>query len=165
VNTGDAFDRARLLAARGDSHAALQAIEEVLRAAPGHLGALLLKAQLHLEDRKGKQALRLYEQGISLAPTSAEAWNALARCRHALGQDDDALEAAEKARALLEEGDNARQAAPVYLTLVWCLREKRLFREALDVAEEGLARIPDAILAQWAATVEEELAEAEKEEC
>ena len=58
-----------------------------------------------------------------------------------------------------------RQAAPVYLTLVWCLREKRLFREALDVAEEGLARIPDAILAQWAATVEEELAEAEKEEC
>jgi hypothetical protein len=33
------------------------------------------------------------------------------------------------------------------------------------VAEEGLARIPDAILAQWAATVEEELAEAEKEQC
>jgi tetratricopeptide (TPR) repeat protein len=165
VTTADAFDRARLLAVRGDPHGAAQAIEEVLRAEPGHLGALLLRAQLHLESREGEEALRLYEQGVSLAPTSAEAWNALARCRHALGQDDDALEAAEKARALLGEGDNTRQAAPVYLTLVWCLREKRLFREALDVAEEGLARIPDAILAQWAATVEEELAEAEKEQC
>ena len=33
------------------------------------------------------------------------------------------------------------------------------------MAEQGLARIPDAILAQWAATVEEELAEASKEGC
>ena len=160
-----AFDRARLLAARGDPEGATRAIEETLRAEPGHLGALLLKAQLHLDDRDGEEALRLYARAVELAPRSSEAWNALARCRHALGQDDVALEAAEKARALLGEGDNARQAAPVYLTLVWCLREKRLFREALDVAEEGLARIPDAILAQWAATVEEELAEAEREEC
>ena len=71
----------------------------------------------------------------------------------------------EEARRLLGEGDNFRQAAPVYLTLLWCLREMRRYREALDVAEEGLALVPDAILAQWAATVEEELAEAEQERC
>ena len=35
----------------------------------------------------------------------------------------------------------------------------------LAVAEEGLTRCPDAILAQWASLVEEELAESEKEEC
>ncbi|HEX9709393.1 MAG TPA: tetratricopeptide repeat protein [Candidatus Thermoplasmatota archaeon] len=165
MTAAEAFDRARLLAARGDPQGALRAIDEVLRAEPGHLGALLLEAQLHLDDRDGEEALRLYERAVGMAPRSSEAWNALARCRHALGHDDVALQAAETARSLLGEGDNARQVAPVYLTLVWCLREKRLFREALDVAEEGLARIPDAILAQWAATVEEELAEAEKEGC
>jgi len=75
------------------------------------------------------------------------------------------LAEAERARALLDEGDNDLQAGPVYLTLVWCLREMRLFREALAMAEEGLRRVPDAILANWAATVEDELAEAQKEEC
>ena len=53
----------------------------------------------------------------------------------------------------------------MYLTLVWCLRELRLFKEALAAAEEGLAAVPDAVLAQYASLVEQELAEAEKEEC
>jgi hypothetical protein len=75
------------------------------------------------------------------------------------------LSAAETARRLLGEDDNYRQTAPVYLTLVWCLRELRLFKEALAVAEEGLAAIPDAVLAQYASLVEQELAESEKERC
>ena len=33
------------------------------------------------------------------------------------------------------------------------------------MAEEGLAVIPDAVLAQYASLVEQELAEAEKERC
>jgi tetratricopeptide (TPR) repeat protein len=102
---------------------------------------------------------------VKLSPRSAEALDSLARCLHALARDAEALETALAARGLLGEGDNYREAAPVYLTLVWCLREMRRFREALAMAEEGLARTPDAILAQWASTVEEELAEAEKEEC
>jgi hypothetical protein len=48
---------------------------------------------------------------------------------------------------------------------VWCLREKRRFREAIAVAEEGLRRAPDAILAQWATQVQDELMAAEKERC
>jgi hypothetical protein len=48
---------------------------------------------------------------------------------------------------------------------VWCLRAKRLLREALSAAEEGLARSPDGPLVQWASVVEEELAQEEKERC
>jgi hypothetical protein len=48
---------------------------------------------------------------------------------------------------------------------VWCLRARRLLREALAAAEEGLARSPDGPLLQWASAVEEELQEAERERC
>ena len=69
-------------------------------------------------------------------------------------------------RALLDaDPANAVHAAPVFLTLVWCLREKRRFREAIAAAEEGLRRTPDAILAQWATQVQDELIAAEKERC
>ena len=59
----------------------------------------------------------------------------------------------------------AAQTAAVYLTLVWWLREMHRYREAIAMAEEGLARMPDAVLAQWATQIEEELVEAEKERC
>jgi tetratricopeptide (TPR) repeat protein len=165
VTASEAAARARLLLARGDEEAARAAVEEALGFEPDHVGALLLKAELLLVAREGEAALRLNQRAAELVPRSSEAWNALARCRHALGDDPGALEAASEARRLLGEGDNFLQAGPVYLTLLWCLREMRLYREALDVAEEGLARVPDAILAQWAATVEEELAAAQKERC
>jgi tetratricopeptide (TPR) repeat protein len=127
--------------------------------------ALLLKAGLLLGAREGEEAQALYESATRAAPESAEAWNGLARCLHALGQDAPALDAAHRARALLPTGDNFKHASSVTLTLVWCLRELRRYREALEVATQGLERSPDAILAQWASVVEEELAEAEKEEC
>ena len=38
-------------------------------------------------------------------------------------------------------------------------------REALAVAEEGLRRWPDAVLAHWASQLEEELAAADAERC
>ena len=159
------FDRARALVVSGRRHEATAVVDEVLAAEPAHLGALQLKAGLLLEDREGEEALALYEKATRAWPRSAEAWNGLARGLHALGRDHEALAAAEAARRLLGEGDNHGQTAPVYLTLVWCLRELRLFKEALAVAEEGLAAIPDAVLAQYASLVEQELAEAEKEEC
>lgn len=159
------FDQARLLAARGSLSEALAAVDAVLAGEPDHVGALLLKAGVLLDGREEEQALALYRRAATLSPRSSEAQNGLARCLHALGENPEALERALAARDLLSEGDNFRFAAPVYLTLVWCLREMRRFKEALAAAEEGLARTPDAILAQWASTVEEELAEAEKEEC
>ena len=159
------FDRARALVVSGRRDEAAAALGEVLAADPDHLGALQLKAGFLLEDREGDAALEMYERAARAWPRSAEAWNGLARGLHALGRDREALTAAETARRLLGEGDNYRQTAPVYLTLVWCLRELRLFKEALAVAEEGLAVVPDAVLAQYASLVEQELAEAEKERC
>lgn len=160
-----AYDRARLLAARGNREQALEVLDALLAESPEHVAALLLKAGLLSEAREPEQALALCEQAVALAAGSAEAWNELALCLHALGRDEDALAAVERARRLLPEGDNGRFAGPVYLTLLWCLRELRRYREALAAAEEGLARTPDAVLAQWASVVEEELAQAQREEC
>lgn len=159
------MDRARLLAARGDAAEALATVDAVLEERPDDLEARLLKAGLLLDARDGERALRLFEDTAAAWPRSAEARNALARCLHSLGRHDEALAAAESARALLGEDEGSRHRAPVYLTLVWCLRELRRYREALEVAEEGLAHSPDAVLAEWAATIEEELVEAEKERC
>src|SRR5271169_3927067 len=106
------FDRVRLMAARGSTEDALAALDGLLLAEPDHLPAMLLKGSLLLGAREGEKALELYRRAAAAAPRSAEALNGLARCLHALGRDDEALEAAEAARLSLNEGDNFRQAAP-----------------------------------------------------
>ncbi|HEY6554075.1 MAG TPA: tetratricopeptide repeat protein [Vicinamibacteria bacterium] len=163
--TRASLQTARLLLARGQGDEASRILDEVLEADPSHEEALLLLAERKLEARAEDEAIALSRRAVALWPRSALARSGLARCLHAVHDDDAALLEAQEARRLLDEGDNARHAAPVYLTLVWCLREKRLLREALAAAEEGLARVGDAVLAHWAGTVEEELASAEQEEC
>jgi tetratricopeptide (TPR) repeat protein len=159
------FARARWLAALGRLDEARAALAAVLRASPDHLGALLLRATLLQEERQDEPALEVCRRAVEAWPRSAEALNGLARCLHALGRHAEALECARRAQALLAEGDNALQAAPVYLTLVWCLRELRRYREALAAAEEGLERVADGVLAHWASVVEEDLARAERQRC
>jgi tetratricopeptide (TPR) repeat protein len=159
------LDEARMLAARGEWTEALRALDAILEAEPAQVGALLLKASVLLGMREDDAALQHFARAAALRPDSSETLNGLARCLHTMGRNDEALAVAESARAHLAQGDNFRQTAPVYLTLVWCLREQRRFKEALAVAEEGLERCPDAVLAQWASVVEEELAEAEQERC
>ena len=92
-----AFDRARVLAARGSLEEALAALDDVLADDPNHAGALLLKAGALLEAREGEDALHLYERAVAAAPRSSEALNGLARCLHALARDDEALAVAEQA--------------------------------------------------------------------
>ena len=159
------FSEARVLVGMGRLAEARARLEEILRGDPRHKGALLLQAALLSEERQWPQALALYERAATFWPRCAEARNELARCLHALGRDEEALREAQAARALLPEDDNFRQASAVYLTLVWCHRELRQFREALAAAEDGLAMTTDAVLAQWASQVEQELNEAEKDEC
>ena len=165
MDAGAQFDRARTLAAVGRTAEAVALLTELLETDPSHHGGLLLRAQLHAEDREWEKALVLNERAATLWPRSAEAVNALARRLHAMGRDQEAMKTAHEARSVLGEGDNFTQTAAVYLTLVWCLREMRRYREAIAVAEEGLARMPDAVLAQWATQIEEELIAAEKERC
>ena len=162
---GDEFSRARVLAVMGRVPEAVTLLESLLDLDPGHHGALLLRASLHAEEREWEKSLELNQLAARLWPRSSEALNAFARCLHALGRDQEALKAAHEARAVLGEPGNFAQTAAVYLTLVWCLREMRRYREAIAVAEEGLQHMPDAVLAQWATQIEDELVAAEKEEC
>jgi len=162
----DRVKEARLLSATGRPEEALAVAEEVLDQEPERLDALLLKAQILHEQGADQSALALYERAVRLAPLSPQAWNDRARCLHALAQDDEALAAARRARALLDDdAAHARLFAAVSLTLIWCLREKRLFREALAAAEECLLRAPDAVVAEWAGQIEQELEESERERC
>jgi tetratricopeptide (TPR) repeat protein len=158
------FEEARRLAVLGRPQAGA-ALDAVLARAPRHVGALLLRATLLLEERRDEAALVLCRRAVEAAPRSAEALNGVARCLHALGRDEEGLAAAREAQAVLDDGDNALQAAAVYLTLVWCLRELRRHPEALAAAEEGLNRCPDGVLAHWASVVEEEVARAERQRC
>lgn len=159
------FEDARLLAVRGELSEALASLDAILEEEPGHIGALLLKGGVLLSLREEEAALKHFSRAAALQPFSSEALNGLARCLHSLGRDDEALPVALQAKEHLGRDDNFKHAAPVYLTLVWIHREKRRFEEALAIAEEGLLRCPDAVLAQWASVVEEELFEAQQERC
>ena len=162
---GADLTHAQLLVARGETQEAHRTLDAVLAAEPAHLGALLLKARLLLEARQDHEALLVLDRAVAAWPRSAQALNARARCLHALGRDEEALAHGREALGLLGEGVNFRHAGSVYLTMVWCLREMRRYREALELAEEGLRRTPDAVLAQWASQVEEDIVRAERERC
>jgi tetratricopeptide (TPR) repeat protein len=156
---------ARILVAQGRSPEAEALLREALASEPADEEALLLLAGILLDTGREEASLQLLRRAVDARPESARARDAHARALHALHHDDPALGEAQEARRLLALPENAAHAASVYLTLVWCLREKRMLKEALAMAEEGLSRVSDAVLAQWAGTIEEELAEAEKERC
>ncbi len=159
------LDRAAALRALGRDAEAEGMVSAALAEDPEDLEALLLLAALRADTRDLDEALILHERAARAWPRSAAALNGLASCLHALGRVDEAIQAAQAARRVLGEGENFRETAPVYLTLVWCLRDLRRYAEALDLAEEGLGKTPDAILAEWASVVERELHEAQKERC
>jgi tetratricopeptide (TPR) repeat protein len=165
VTGAPALESARALAALGRAEEARATLDAILSHDPGHPEALVLLGELRLHDRDAEDALALASRAVAADPGSAEARNLEARALHALGRDEEGLAAAEAARALLAQPVNFRQVAPVFLTLVWCLRALGRTADALRAAEEGLRRTPDAVLAEWAGVVEQELAEAEKERC
>ena len=156
---------ARLLAHTGRPGEAMAAANAVLDAEPEHLEALLFKALLLQEQGASESALALYDRLARLFPEAIEPWNDRARCLHALGRDREALDAARQAQVLLAHPLNAPHLPAVSLTLIWCLRELRQFHEALDVAEACLARTVDAVVAEWAGQLEQELRECERERC
>jgi tetratricopeptide (TPR) repeat protein len=156
---------ARLLTAQGRRDEAVAQIDELLTRQPLCVAALLLRGDLWDLRREPAAALQAYAQASVAAPESAAAWNGQARQLRALERRADAFAAAQRARELLSQGDNFVQTGSVYLTLVWCLRDEHRFREALALAEEGLRKSSDAVLAEWATQIEEEWANAEQDRC
>lgn len=140
-------------------------MQALLRADPGCLPALLLAGELLDTRREPAAALECYERACGAAPESAAAWTARALQLRALERAAEALPAAEQACRLAALPPNRGQAAPAHLALLLCLRDLRRYREALAAAERGLALTPDAVLAEWADTLQQEWAQAERERC
>ena len=82
-----------------------------------------------------------------------------------LASEPRRLEILLDARTAAFRTKDVRTASLVYPQLIEVLREERRFREALEVAEEGLALTHDPLIARLADEVADQLAEAEKERC
>lgn len=82
-----------------------------------------------------------------------------------LASEPGRLEILLDARTAALKARDVRTASLVYPQLIEVLRDERRFREALDVAEEGLALTHDPLIARLADEVADQLAEAEKERC
>ena len=74
-------------------------------------------------------------------------------------------EALSRARITAFESKDVRAASLVYPSLIGLLRDERRFREALEIAEEGLGLTHDPLLARLADEIAHELAGAEQERC
>ena len=140
---------------RGSGHAR----RDPRRASPSTRARCRCWARSCCRSASAERALALLRRAAAAAPRSAEARNLLARALHALGRDEEALAAARaRASRCWPIRRNFLQAAPVYLTLVWCLRELRRSARRWRRPRKGLRRTPDAVLAEWATVVEQELA-------
>lgn len=81
------------------------------------------------------------------------------------GEVAERIEALFQARKDVRAARDARAASLVYPPLIQLLREQRRFREALEVAEEGLALTNDPLIARIADEVAHDVSESEQERC
>jgi predicted Zn-dependent protease len=158
------FQEARTLALVGMPDAALVLLDQMLAAVPGSLEALALRSEVLRKEGRDQESLAAADQAVARWPLSAIAHDARARILDKLGRAEEALAEAEEA---LRHVDTVLpgEAAGVFLTVVTCLRQARRYREALAIALAGHERTGDAVLAEWAAEIERELAAAERERC
>jgi hypothetical protein len=68
-------------------------------------------------------------------------------------------------RAGIQAAQDVREGSVVYPALIRALRDARRYREALKVAEEGLALTHDPLIARLADEAAHDLAEAEQDRC
>jgi ADP-ribose pyrophosphatase YjhB (NUDIX family) len=88
-----------------------------------------------------------------------------ARPRADLASEPGRLEVLLDARTAALRSKDVRAASLVYPQLIEVLRAARRFREALQVAEEGLNLTHDPLIARLADEIAHELSEAEQERC
>lgn len=111
-----------------------------------------------------KDYLRTMDSGTAARTVSRKsAVSALAHDKEA--PLDGPLEALLQARSDVAQAKDVRAASLLYPSLIGVLREARRYREALEVAEEGLALTHDPLIARLADEVAHDLAESEVDRC
>jgi ADP-ribose pyrophosphatase YjhB (NUDIX family) len=95
----------------------------------------------------------------------AEGTGALSKPKIELASEPSRMEMLMSARAAALKAKDVRTASVVYPQLMEVLRAEQRFREALEVAEEGLALTHDPLIARLADEIADQQAEAEKERC
>jgi ADP-ribose pyrophosphatase YjhB (NUDIX family) len=83
----------------------------------------------------------------------------------AMASEPGRLEVLTEARAAAFRARDVRAASLVYPQLIDVLRGARRYKEALEIAEEGLALTHDPLIARLADEVAHDLAESETERC
>ena len=135
---------ARAYAASGNMTAAHSLIEEILASAPGDTDALLLKAQMLLDARRGDEAFGILKRAVAADPRAIGAQFTLGKVHAARG---DILGADAAFREVLRHNPSA-VAARVELSLLGLAAGTA--RASLSDAEEAVARQPRNIAARLA---------------
>ena len=92
--------RAEVLAKRGESRAALEAVRTAIDMEPANAAHRVVRSCVLEYDRRMPEALREAEEASRLNPESVDALNRLAYLHAQMGRDEDALAAAERALEL-----------------------------------------------------------------
>ena len=136
---------------------------------------LALKEYLRTRDGRPVSADRAATAEISAALVASELRGGAepspvraartARPDLALASEPGRLEVLTDARAAALKGKDVRAASLVYPQLIEILRGARRYKEALEIAEEGLTLTHDPLIARLADEVAHDLAESETERC
>lgn len=132
---------------------------------------LALKEYMRMRERQPVTPDRAPTTEISTAliatalRRSREESGPLSRPRVELATEPSRLAVLTDARVAASRAKDVRAASIVYPQLIEVLRGERRYKEALAVAEEGLALTHDPLIARLADEVAHELSEAEQERC
>lgn len=124
----------------GERDRAVEFVESILADNPANQRALLLRAELHVQDGENEAAFEKLDALIDAAPESPVGYIARARLELALGRQDDALKTAEAALRIVEVSPALQLiAAQIY-------EQQTRFDEAIAIYRALYDRNPNSIL-------------------
>jgi len=101
-----AYEQAQSLLGKGQSGAAIVALQAQIQQTPQHPGSHLLLAQIHADRGDLEQAERMAERAVLLAPVEPKSYHLLALIRQEQGREEEAIDAMKRA-LFLDRNDAA----------------------------------------------------------
>src|SRR5690606_11005312 len=123
----------------GDLALAYETAAQAHTLAPSMNAALVLQAEIALQNSDTADAKRLAEDALRLAPTDSKALNVYAECLHAAGEVNDALAVLERAEQY------AQDKLPIQLRRAQLLPAEKGLSEVLRLSKTNTDR-PDVYL-------------------